>query len=131
MAILELSKVHMYTFYYAVLEPTYGERIKLAHTDTDNFVIHIETEDLYKDLQRINSYMDFSDYPKTHCNYDHTNKKVLGKFKDEVNGNIITEFIGLEPQMHAFQKRANTKAKGVPKNVVKKEINFDLHKKNA
>jgi hypothetical protein len=48
----------MYRFYYDVLKPIYGERIKLAYTDTDSFVIHIETEDLYKDLQQISSYMD-------------------------------------------------------------------------
>ena len=65
MAILDLSKLHMYKFYYDVLKPIYGERIKLAYTDTDSFVIHIETEDLYKDLQHISSYMDFSDYPQT------------------------------------------------------------------
>ena len=47
--------------------------------------------------------MDFSDYPKHHCNYDHTNKKALGKFKDEMKGNIITEFRALKPKMYAFQ----------------------------
>ena len=56
MAILDLSKLHMYRFYYDVSKPIYGERIKLAYTDTDSFVIHVETEDLYKDLQQINSY---------------------------------------------------------------------------
>lgn len=30
--------------------------------------------------------MDFSDYPEDHPNHDKTNKKVLGKFKDELNG---------------------------------------------
>ena len=40
--------------------------------------------------------MDFSDYPVEHPNYDKTNKKVLGKFKDEMNGKIITKFIGLK-----------------------------------
>ena len=83
----------MYRFYYDVLKPIYGERIKLAYTDTDSFVIQIETEDLYKDLQQINNHMDFSDYPKNHCNDDYTNKKVLGKLNDEMNRNVITEFI--------------------------------------
>ena len=109
----------MYKFYYDVLKPIYGERIKLAYTDTDSFVIHIETEDLYKDLQQINSYMDFSDYPQNHCDYDNTNKKVLGKFKDEMNGNIITEFIALKPNMYAFhvegQKRTTNKQKAFQK----------------
>ena len=30
--------------------------------------------------------MDFSGYDKNHKCYDATNKKVLGKFKDEVGG---------------------------------------------
>ena len=57
------------------------------------------------------------------------NKKVLGKFKDQLTGNIVTEFIALKPKMYAFQvegQKEQTKAKGVPKNVVKQEINFDL-----
>ena len=47
---------------------------------------------------RLNDYMDFSDYPVEHPNYDKTNTKVLGKFKDEMNGKIITKFIGLKPK---------------------------------
>ena len=45
---------------------------------------------------------DFSEYPKDHPNYDTTNKKVLGKFKDEMKSLIITEFIGLKPKMYSF-----------------------------
>jgi len=103
MAILDLSKLHMYRFYYDVLKPMYGEKIKLVYTDTDSFVIHIETDDLYEDLKQISDYMDFSDYPKDHPNYDTTNKKVLGKFKDDMHGNIIAEFIALKPKMYAFK----------------------------
>ena len=46
MAILEHSN-YTCVDYYDVLRPIYGERIKLAYTDTDSFVIHIETEDHY------------------------------------------------------------------------------------
>ena len=45
---------------------------------------------------------DFSNYPINHPNYDTKNKKVLGKFKDELNSQIITEFIRLKPKMHSF-----------------------------
>ena len=45
---------------------------------------------------------DFSEYPKDHPNYDITNKKVLGTFKDEMKSLIITEFIGLKPKMYSF-----------------------------
>ena len=41
---------------------------------------------IYQDLKEINDEMDFSGYDKNHKRYDATNKKVLGKFKDEVGG---------------------------------------------
>ena len=37
---------------------------------------------LYEDFKEMNDYMDFTDYPPEHPNYDKTNKTVLGKFKD-------------------------------------------------
>ena len=43
--------------------------------------------------------MDCSDYPKNHPNYDASNKKVIGKSKDELKGEIITELIGLKPKI--------------------------------
>ncbi len=133
MAILDLSKLHMYKFYYDILKEKDNEQIKLAYDDTDSFIIHVETEDLYDDLKEISEHMDFSDYKKEHKNYDNTNKKVLGKFKDEMNGNIITEFIGLKPKMYSLKtedKKEQKKAKGIPKSVLKKEINFEMYKKH-
>jgi hypothetical protein len=47
MAILDLSKLHMYEFFYGVLKPKYGDKIKLACTDTYSFVTHIETEAVF------------------------------------------------------------------------------------
>ena len=41
-AILELSKLHMYKFFYDVLKPKYGDNIELGYTDTDSFVIYVE-----------------------------------------------------------------------------------------
>ena len=42
-------------------------------------------------------------YPKDRPNYDVTNKKVLGKFEDEMHGTSITELIGLIPKMYSFK----------------------------
>jgi len=54
------------------------------------------------------------------------NKKKLGFFKDEVNGNIIQEFIGLKPKMYAIklEDKVYKKAKGVPTHKVKNNISF-------
>ena len=86
MSILDLSKQHMYKFYYDVMKPKYGDNIRMVYTDTDSFVFHTRTDDIYQDLQEINDEMDFSGYDKNHKCYDATNKKVLGKFKDECEG---------------------------------------------
>ena len=65
MSILDLSKQHMYKFYYDVMKPKYGENIRMVYTDTDSFVFHTKTDDIYQDLQEINDEMDFSGYEKT------------------------------------------------------------------
>ena len=81
MAILDLSKLHMYNFYYEVLKPKYGENIQLAYTDTDSFIIHTETEDIYNDFKTISHHMDFSDYQTGHHLHNLTNKKATWMFQ--------------------------------------------------
>ena len=35
----------MYDFYYGDIRPKYADRVKLAYTDTDSFIIQIFTKD--------------------------------------------------------------------------------------
>ena len=100
--ILETSKLHMYQFWYDHLKNKYNNNVELIYTDTDSFIIQVETDDIYKDMLENKNLYDFSEYPINHPNYDITNKKVLGKFKDEMKSLIITEFIGLKPKMYSF-----------------------------
>ena len=61
---------------------------------------------------------DFSDYPKDHPLYDETNKKVIGKMKDECAGTPIAEYIGLRPKLYSVlraDEQLIKKAKGVKK----------------
>ena len=104
----------------------------MAYIDTDSFILEIETEDVYDDLlqQELKEHMDFSDYPETHKCFNTTNKKVLGKFKDEENGKIIKEAICLKPKMYAIKTEdgIHKKAKGIPKKKVEKELQFNKYK---
>ena len=133
MSILDLSKQHMYKFYYDVMKPKYGDNIRMVYTDTDSFVFHTRTDDIYQDLQEINDEMDFSGYDKNHKCYDATNKKVLGKFEDECEGKIMTGFIGLRPKCYAFKIHGDDKeykkCKGTAKNTVKRKIRYDDYNK--
>ena len=48
--ILDISKTLMYEFWYDYIKPKYGKKAKLRYMDTDSFIMHIETEDFYKDI---------------------------------------------------------------------------------
>ena len=50
LSILEISKALMYEFWYDYMKPKYGDDIKLYYMDTDSFIMHIKTEDFYKDI---------------------------------------------------------------------------------
>jgi len=121
MSILDLSKVRMYSFYYDVLKARYKDDIILIYTDTDSNFLQTFTEEVFEDWKEINDYMDFSGYDKNHPCYDATNKKVLGKFKDEMDGKNITNFIALKPKMYCLKvcndKKAEKISKGVPKRI--------------
>ena len=46
----------------------------------------------------------FSNYPKDSKFFDGTNKKVIGKMKDELGGVIVDEFVGLKSKMCSRKK---------------------------
>ena len=50
LSILEISKTLMYEFFYDYMKPKYGDNVKLCHMYTDSFIMHIKTEDFYKDI---------------------------------------------------------------------------------
>ena len=50
LSILDLSKTVMYEFLYDYLEPKYGQSVKLCYMDTYNFMVHMKTYGIYKDV---------------------------------------------------------------------------------
>ena len=131
MTILDKSKILMYDFFYNHLKKQYGEKCELLYTDTDSLLLKIETEDVYKDIKANENFYDTSDYPKEHPLHSTVNKKVLGKMKDECAGTPISEYVGLRSKMYSVMKADEKnirKAKGVKKNVVKKQIKHEQYK---
>ena len=61
MTILENSKILMYDFNH--LKAKYGPRCELIYTDTDSLLLHIQTEDVYKDMKANSWHYDTSNYP--------------------------------------------------------------------
>jgi hypothetical protein len=130
--VLDDSKCVMYDFHYNFMLKQFDRKnIDLLFTDTDSLCYHIKNQDPYETIQNNKSYFDLSEYPKEHKLYDASNKKVIGKFKDEsiTDGNIkyITEFIGLRSKLYAYKTTDNKESKrckGVKRSVVKKELKF-------
>ena len=131
MCILDLSKTLMYDFHYNYIKTKYLDKAKLLFTDTDSLTYEIQTNDIYQDFFNDKEKFDFSDYPENSIFHDNTNKKIIGKFKDEACCKPITEFVGLKSKMYSYTKNNNQEiktAKGNKKCVVKKDIKHEDYK---
>jgi len=133
MTILENSKILMYDFYYNILKARYGSRCDLVYADTDSLLLDIQTDDVYQDMNEHKWMCDTSNYPKHHRLYDATNKKVLGKMKDECGGELIEEVVALRPKMYSIKKAGSNikKAKGVKKKCDRKGDNARALQRSA
>ena len=130
MSVLDLSKHLMYDFYYNHLKKNYDDNIRLLYTDTDSLIVKVDTEDIYADMsQNLDDY-DTSNYSPGHPLFSNTNKKIIGKFKDELGGKQMTEFIGIRPKMYSYiGEDSGKRAKGVKKSVLCKTITHEDYKK--
>ena len=63
LSILEISKILMYEFWYDYMKPKYNDDVTLCYMDTDSFVMHIKTNDFYKDISDdVDNRFDTSSY---------------------------------------------------------------------
>ncbi|KAK3928244.1 Tyrosine--tRNA ligase [Frankliniella fusca] len=127
-ACLDISKQIMYEFDYKVLKQKYGSSISVCGTDTDILIVEIFTEDIYADMYEMREYFDTSDYPKTHPLFTLSNKKDMGKFKDEMNSVPIVAFVGLRAKMYSFKTKSNGEksvGKGIPRGALKTQLCFE------
>ena len=100
LSILEISQILMYEFLYDYMKPKYNDNVRLCYMDADSFVMHIKTNDFYKDVSSDSECkFDTSNYEVKRPLPTGKNKKVIGLMKDELGGEVITEFIALRPKL--------------------------------
>ena len=130
-AILDLSKMVIYEFHYDYMKQKYPEGLTLCYMDTDSLIYDIETEDFYKDTaEDAKNRFDTSGYNPHRPLPAGLNKKVIGLMKDELGGEIMTEFLTLRPKIYAYKTGSaeSKKCKGIKKCDVKKTISFEDYK---
>ena len=117
LSILDISKITMYEFWYDYVKSKYEDKARLCYMDTDSFVANIKTKDFYKDIaENVKERFDTSNYIYDRPLPMGVNKKVIGLMKDELGGDIITEFVALRPRV-------------LKKCVVNKMLRFENYKK--
>ena len=109
----------MYDFHYNFIKKKkllFELLTELLFTDTDSLTYEIKSKNVYEEFYEWKDLFDFSNYSKDSKFFDESNKKVIGKMKDEYGGVIIDEFIGLKAKMYSMKKidgSESSTAKGV------------------
>ena len=133
-SILDISKTLIYKFWYDYLKPKYNDKVKLCYMGTDSFIIDIKTEDFYEDIANdVERWFDTSNYDKNDKRPlpIGKNKKVIGRFKDELGGKIMTEVVANRAKTDAYLldvDREIKKAKGVKRCVIMRRLMFEIYK---
>ena len=89
--LLDLSKWKMYDFHYNFVKKKCDA--ELLFTYSDSLTYEIKSKNVYEEFYKWKDLFDLSNYSKDSKFFNETNKKVIGKMKDEFGGVIIIEFL--------------------------------------
>ena len=82
----------MYELWYDYMKPKYGDNVKLCCMDTDSFIMHIKTEDFYKEIANdVEKRFDTSNYEVNRPLPTGKNKKKIGLMKNELLQVVMVE----------------------------------------
>ena len=100
--------------------------------DTKSFVVHVKTEDIYKNIAKyIEKRSDTSNFELDRPLPKGKNKKAIGLMKDELGGQITKEFVALRAKTYSYLKDnsdEDKKAKDKKKCVIKSKHKFQDYK---
>ena len=102
------------------------KQVFFLRTSFEGFAVYsIKTEDFYKDIaDDVVSRFDTSGYVPDRPLPVGLNKKVIGLMKDELGGEIMREFVSLQPKMYSYTRLVNRKAKSAKesRNVLSRKL---------
>ena len=108
LSILDLSKTVMYKFWYDYVKSKYSGNTKLCYMDTDSFIAHVKTENIYKEIaEDVETRFDTSNFELDRPLPKGKNKKVIGLMIHELDGQIMKEFVGLRAKTYSYLKDNN------------------------
>ena len=117
---LDINKTVKYEFWYDYVKPKYGENSKLCYMDTDNFIVHLKTDNNYKDIaEDVEARFDTSNFAIDRPLPKGKNEKAIGLMKDELGGQFMKKIVGLRATTHTSLKDNNEIAKGTKKCAIK------------
>ena len=104
----------------------------LLYSDTDSLLYEIRGDNFYRKVASdttLKQHFDFSNYPQDHFLFNTDNKMVTLKFKEEMGGSAIKEFVGLKAKMYSivYENKQKMSAKGVCR-FAQTSLNHDVYR---
>ena len=135
LGVLDLSKRIMSDYWYGHIKPTYGDRARLLYTDTDSFIMEIQTPDVYADMAANDALYDFSNVKAAASEELHSiaeahpeREKTVGLMKDEFGGRVVHSYVGLKPKCYSIKAeggKVTNKSKGVQRHVTENVLTHE------
>ena len=96
--------------------------------DRDSFIVHIKTDDIYKDLaEDVETRFYTSNYE---LDRQLSKEKIIGLMKDELDGNIMTKFVGVRAKCYSYLVDDSSKdktEKNTGKCVIKRNLKLECY----
>ena len=99
-SILDLSKALMQDFDYDYIKNKHGDKAEMLLTDTDTLMYKLKLKIFLRAFTKIESYLNFSNYPKDSKYYNNSDRVVVSKLKEEICGVPIKDLVGFKSKIY-------------------------------
>ena len=95
----------MHKFWYDYVKPKYGENTKRCCMDTDSFIVHVKTDNIYKTVaEDVETRFDTSNFELDRAVPKGKKKDNIELMKDELGRKIMKELFGLRAKTYSYLK---------------------------